>query len=266
MERTDKKRIIGTTIGACIAALVVLYGGCAAAQRMNRLVLSWSQCSWGAAVGQLLWNAGILLLPPVVFLRLTHTKPGAVGFTGRSKGLVLGLGGVYLLLFVRNGAFSAGGVGRWLHLLICIALAEELMYRGFVYTRLKQVNPWLALVVSGGFWGAGHAVLAGVLAGRPLPELLLTMVVGGEGVSVTVLGGIVAGIGFAALYEWSGTLFVPVFLHAILDYCGSGQNWVGFGITAVVAVFLGVKRTRVEHKPLAFWRADEMASPATEER
>lgn len=259
MERNSDKRTIVTTVAACVLAAIVFYGVIWVSNQQGWLVLSLGQITWGNAALQFAIHALALLLPPVAFLLVTRTKPSKAGFTGRNKGVSIGLGILYLLLFFLAGDGSAGGLYYWLHILVNIGLAEELMYRGFAYSRLKQVSPWLALLVSGFFWGAGHAIYAGVLAGRSVPQILVTTVVGGADVSVTALGGIIAGIGFAALYEWSGTLFVPILLHAILDFSGHRPEtgWIGLAAAVAVTVFLVVKKTRVEHQSLAFWKAEE---------
>lgn len=262
MERNGDKRTVVTTVAACVVAAIVFYGVISVAHRQNWLELSLQQITWGNFGIQFAIHGLALLLPPVVCLLVTRTKPSAAGLNGKNKWISLGLGMIYLLLFFIAGDFSVGGIYYWLHILLNIGLAEELMYRGFAYSRLKQVNPWLALLVSGFFWGAGHAIYAGVIAGRSIPQILAAMVVGGGEISVTALGGMVGGIGFAALYEWSGTLFVPVLVHAILDFSGHQPEtgWIGLAVTAAVVVFLGVKKTRVEHESLAFWSGQTDAS------
>lgn len=268
MEANRNKKIIVTTVAACVVAAIVFYGVIWLSHRQNWLVCSLGQITWPNAGVQFAIHALALLLPPVAFLLLSRTKPSEAGFTGRNKGVSLSLGIIYLLLFFIAGDFSVGGIYYWLHILLNIGLAEELMYRGFAYTRLKQVNPWLALVLSGFFWGAGHAIYAGVLAGRSIPQILLTMVVGGGDISVTALGGIIGGIGFAALYEWSGTIFAPVLIHAILDYSGHQPEtgWMGLAVTAAVVMFLVVKKTRVEHESLAFWKVEEKSTTQITQR
>lgn len=258
MEENSKQNTVLVIVAACVLAQAVLYGVTAFADSRNWMAVSLEQITWGKFGLYFLVNALALLLPPVVFLLITRTRPNEAGVTAHNRGLVLALVLAFGGLVVLDGNWSAGGVYYWLHILINIALGEELMYRGFVYSRLKRVSPWLALLVSGFFWGAGHAIYAGVVAGRSVPQILLTMVVGGAEVPVNAFGGILAGIGFAALYEWSGTLFVPILLHAILDFSGhspAGQ-WLGFAVTIGAVVFLGVKRTRVERKPLAFWKPE----------
>lgn len=79
---------------------------------------------------------------------------------------------------------------------VCIAapLVEELIFRGFVYQTLRNATgPVLAMVISGFLFGLVHLDIAHLL---PLSAL---------------------GIGLAFIFEWSGSLWVPIIVHGLFN-------------------------------------------------
>jgi len=88
---------------------------------------------------------------------------------------------------------------------ICSPIAEELMFRGILYNRLKRHFSMISAgIVSALFFGAYHGNL------------------------VQGLYGFVAGILLFAVYEKSGSLLWVIFLHGII-------NLVGFALSSIVS-------------------------------
>lgn len=77
---------------------------------------------------------------------------------------------------------------------IVAPVAEELLFRGFLYPAIKRfTDPLFAMVCSGLLFAAVH---------NNLPALVPLMILG---------------IAFALAYEYSGNLWVPVFMHALFN-------------------------------------------------
>ena len=248
------KRLAGTVL-AHIADLAACYA-------LLSLLLSnhWMVTSTGEITGenfmvQLLLHSTVMLAAPLLIILACRTGPRELGVTADSRPLCAVLAAVYGAFFLIAGDYSAAGCYRAVYLLFSVSLGEELFFRGWSYRRLKQVHIGAAVAVSGAFWGAGHAVYPGILAGKSISEILLSMVVGGSA-GMNVFGGIASGVLFIALLEWSGTLLVPILVHALLDYSPSlGElSWLGPAVSAAVFLWLAVRRACLEKRPLAFWR------------
>ena len=94
-----------------------------------------------------------------------------------------------------------------------VALSEEFLFRTvFPWLIEKSRLPsWCVWIVPGILFGAAHTLVPLVKFGAStlLPELL-------SGVA----GYALASCGFYALRRWSGTIWLPVFIHAVLDFTG----------------------------------------------
>lgn len=155
-----------------------------------------------------------LVLIGVVLIR--KRSVASLGFTKQSPKTALVLAGVYLALFALFGEKTVTGVYLWAYYLIGVALPEELVFRGYLFNRLyaalngSKRAAIIAGVVSGALWGAMHAIVPAIVGDANIVA----------GVLSNLGGGIVAGAVFAfALYK-SKSLFVPMFIHAIMDYLG----------------------------------------------
>lgn len=125
---------------------------------------------------------------------------------GLVLGLIAALGGVSIRRpqpwLPAAAAALAVGLGP--------ALIEELFYRGIVFRRLQDwLGSWVALVVSALLFGALHAT-------NPSAS------------PWSVLCVIIAGTTFAALYVWSGSLWLPIGAHLIWN---SAQAFFGVPVS-----------------------------------
>lgn len=79
---------------------------------------------------------------------------------------------------------------------VTAGIAEEIVYRGFVIWYLAQVMPlWAAVIVSSVVFGLGHSY---------------------QGTSGAIRTG-VAGLVFAVLYVFTGSIWLPIIGHALVD-------------------------------------------------
>ena len=83
-------------------------------------------------------------------------------------------------------------------------VAEELLFRGYVYRALRNgTGIWVAALLSGAIFGGIH--LGSSPVGFIVPLCIL-------------------GVGLALLYQWTGSLYAPVALHAF-------NNSIAFGVS-----------------------------------
>ena len=152
---------------------------------------------------------------------LERRTPGEIAFRGglAGQGLLLGaslfafvLGLIAVLGTVTiaapqpifPAAFAALALG------LAPALIEELFYRGIVFRRLQDwLGTWVAFVASAVLFGIVHATNRGATPW-----------------SVTCV--IVAGTTFAALYVWSGSLWLPIAAHLVWN---SAQAFFGVPVS-----------------------------------
>lgn len=100
-------------------------------------------------------------------------------------------------------------------------VAEELLFRGYMYRALRNWRGvWPAAIISGIVFGGIH------VGSSPI----------GFVVPLAILG-----VGLALLYHWTGSLYLPVALHALNNSIafGASQDW-GWQIAATIPVAIGV--------------------------
>lgn len=87
----------------------------------------------------------------------------------------------------------------WLPLSLTAGFCEELLYRGFLPAYLVSIFPgiplWLAIIVAAVLFGIGHVY-------QKLPG---------------VLGTGIMGLAFGFLYFFTGSLYLPMLVHALFD-------------------------------------------------
>lgn len=98
-------------------------------------------------------------------------------------------------LLTHPGAFSQPElvIGLALSVAVVVPLAEELFYRGLLFTLLRRFGFWPAALASSLLFGAAHGA----------PTLVLPLAV--------------AGFAFAALFEATKSLWVPTVAHATFN-------------------------------------------------
>jgi membrane protease YdiL (CAAX protease family) len=126
-------------------------------------------------------------------------------------GLQIGLAAVYLGIFLFKGDYTCRGLYAALYYLFVVAMTEELIFRGFLFHWfMRSFSKNTSMVLSGLLFGLMHSIMPIVLLGvHPLVALLSN-----------ALGGIFAGAIYSVIYLRTGTLLVPILIHAILDYSG----------------------------------------------
>lgn len=154
---------------------------------------------------------------PVVLIACYLAKGQHLSFFGLnsvSLKAVIVLAVLYVVLFLIIGSKTPAGVYMWFYYLLVIAFSEEVVFRGFVFLRIYETfgktrkGAVIGCVVSGALWGAAHGVIPAITSGEPFFLVALSYVGGYTLFSVV----------FTYALVTSRTLFVPILIHAALDY------------------------------------------------
>ena len=120
--------------------------------------------------------------------------------------------GLFVLVVFLGVAFRPSGESAYaaLYYLLVVACGEEYVFRGFLYTRLRDHLPFgQAVILSGLVFGLAHGLFQFAVLQRPWT------------VVPSYLGGGIAGaLLFSWLLERTGTIAVPISVHWFLDFCG----------------------------------------------
>lgn len=162
-------------------------------------------------------NAPILIMLLLTFMILRKKAVGylALGLEKKSaKIIVLVLTIVYSLSLARQLIVyddKATIMFKWLYYLVFVAFCEELEYRALIPAILKgRVHKYVEWLLPNVLFACGHLVLL-MIQGKELTELLGIL-------CNTIVGYVLIGI----FWEWckrkSGSLWVSVLIHAIMDF------------------------------------------------
>ena len=157
----------------------------------------------------------VMLLIPLILIIIFRKRLSDFKLTLLNTYLQYILIAVYMVLFILHGDFTVNGFYKFFFYLVIIAFGEEFIYRGYVYNTVKRYNRVMAIFISGFFFGIMHAMLPGILAGFSITQIGISML--GE-----IGFGIIGGYYFIYLLERSKSLFIPIFVHAILNYSIGG--------------------------------------------
>ncbi|MBL1225787.1 CPBP family intramembrane glutamic endopeptidase [Enterococcus sp. BWR-S5] len=153
-----------------------------------------------------------LLLLPVILKKWSLEE---FGLTKKSSVAVIVLSIVYSILFIYNNDFTLEGYYTFFYFLVFVAFSEEFLYRGYLFNKIDQeYGFWISVIISGLFFGIGHAMLPTIMQGESL-SFFITQAMS------NILGqGIFSSLLFSLAFKKSSNLLVPVLIHAILDYAG----------------------------------------------
>ena len=155
--------------------------------------------------------SSILVLIVIVFINHYRKKSlSNLGICIKHPVIIAVLSVVYLGFFIIRGNFSVGGIYTAFFYLVVVAFLEELIFRGYLFGVLNEsFDNATSVVISGIIFGAMHAITPIIINGTN-PLIVVSSEIG---------GGIVASAFFVFLYRKSGTLLIPILVHALLDYC-----------------------------------------------
>lgn len=226
-ERTDRKNKIMYLLLAVLLDMVWnlwdlwYYGGL---YRKGELL-----SAAGASMenlGTLLCQHGISVAPVLVIAIILVVKQRKDFFEissltlGSKRGRICaGLAGaVYLFLLVAGILWGSGTwfaiLYQWGYYLFFVALMEEIFYRAWLPYLMQQSSlpEWCVWVIPGVLFGCAHMLMPIIKEGFGFSII--------EGLAASVTGYLAGACGFYALRRWSGTLWLPVLLHAAMDFTG----------------------------------------------
>lgn len=192
----------------------------------NNVLISQNNVTWNNIHTKFLIDYLSMLLLPSILIIANRRNLKAFRLCYESKKESFTLLVIMFLLFILHNDFSITGTYKFFFYLVVIAFGEEFIFRGFLYNRLKSHSKAAGIILSGILWGIGHAIMPSILNNSSLVQPLLSM-------SNGIGGGILMGWYFIYLQEKSKTLWIPILVHAILDYSVGG-----IGILISIGTFL----------------------------
>lgn len=173
-----------------------------------------------------------MLIFPLVLIVVYRNKLSELGINKSKLSIVLLL--IYVLFFVLHSDYTVKGVYRAFFYLFIVALPEEFIYRGYIYSNLKKYNRTSAIIISGILFGIMHSILPSITSESNISTMIMDMF-------NQLGGGIVSGLIFISYLEMSGSIFVPIFIHALLDY---SYNVLGLVVAVIVLGFLFISNRK----------------------
>lgn len=194
---------------------LIFMGCCLAYEKQQGLLIRLPEIT-ALNIGKRALHDSISLFPVIVLLIITLFKDKSLnnlGITLKRPLLIIALFSIYLIMFFLNGDFSMKGYYSAFFYLIIVAFSEELIFRGYLFSKIEEeMGFWIAVIISGVLFGAAHSLVPAILYDFTLGQLIRSILSNllGQGI-------LISGV-FALLYKKSHTLFVPVLIHAVLDY------------------------------------------------
>lgn len=180
----------------------------------------------------------LMLLFPVIIILIYRERLIEFKLQFKHSYLQYALISIMIILFFIHSDFSVKGFYKLFFYLVVVGFGEEFIFRGYVYNELLKTNKLLAIIVSGFLHGIMHGILPGLLVRNIIGQMLSW-----------IGGGIAIGYYFIYLLEKSKSIFIPVFVHAILNY---SVGYIGFFTAVCTAIYLFVtdKKNQSAHHSL----------------
>ena len=113
--------------------------------------------------------------------------------------------GLFMLFMKYSVSFLYGAF----YFLFIIAFYEEMIFRAYLYRNIKNKSSFkTAVVLSGILFGLAHWFPRCIFLGEPWYDIF-------SWINAT---GLLGTLIFAFMYEKSGTIFVPILVHFLIDY------------------------------------------------
>ncbi|MGL5381348.1 lysostaphin resistance A-like protein, partial [Clostridium sp.] len=180
----------------------------------------------------LLVDCGSMLILPLALIIVYRRNLNELGLKKSKHAMVLIL--IYGLFFVLHSDYTVNGIYKAFSYLFIVALPEEIIYRGYIYNNLKKDNRISAIIISGILFGVMHSILPSIISESSMSIMIKDMF-------NQVGGGILSGFIFILYLEKSNSIFVPILIHALLDY---SYSILGILVAIIVLVYLVIKNRR----------------------
>ena len=204
----------------------------------NNMHIRLNNVTWDNIIMKFVNDYCVMLLLPTILIIIGRKHLSDYRLCFESKKETLSLLAVMIIFFFLHNDFTITGIYKFFFFLVVVGFGEEFIYRGFLYNKLKGNSKVMAIILSGILWGIGHAILPSLLNGPGKGQLLQLL----AGMRNEIGGGIVSGWYFIYLQEKSKTLWIPILIHAILDY---SFGYIGIYI-AIGAFFYFMFKSKVQ--------------------
>lgn len=159
----------------------------------------------------------VILLGAWLRWRGSTAQVFGVGFEARRGRIATAIAAVAYVILLTAGLLWANAAPfavlyQWGYYLVFVALAEELVFRGLLVWLMEKsgLPAWCVWIVPGVLFGCMHTLLPVIEQGFGVGALFSLL---------SSLGGYTVGAcGFYALRQWSKTLWLPVLVHAAMDF------------------------------------------------
>lgn len=192
----------------------------------NGWLISLQEVSLSNLSIKLFGDFGSMFIFPLILFVAYRKNLSELGVRKSKLCIVLLL--IYVLFFILHRDYTVKGIYHAFFYLFIVALPEEFIYRGYLYSNLKKYNRTMAIIISGMLFGMIHSILPSIISEGSASTMLMDM-------TNQLGGGIVSSLIFISFLEISGSIWVPILIHALLDY--SYKSW-GIGVTVLVLGFL----------------------------
>lgn len=201
----------------------------------NNMLIKLGNITWDNIIMRFVGDYCVMLLLPTILIIIGRKHLSDYGLCFESKKETFFLLGVMIIFFFLHNDFTITGLYKFFFFLVVVGFGEEFIYRGFLYNKLKDNSKVMAIILSGVLWGICHAILPSLLNNLDTSQFL-------SGMCSEIGGGIAMGCYFIYLQEKSKTLWIPILIHAILDY---SFGYIGVYI-AIGAFFYFMFKAKVQ--------------------
>jgi membrane protease YdiL (CAAX protease family) len=193
----------------------------------NNMIISVKNVTWDNILIKLAGDYLIMLLLPTLIIIIYRKKLTDLNLKYTSKKEIYILSIILIIFFFLHNDYSITGFYKFFFYFIVVSFGEEFIYRGYIYNKLKEKSVIQAIIISGILWGVNHAILSSVVDNSNILK----------GMIYEMGGGILSGWYFIYIQEKSGTLWIPILIHALQDY-----SYMFFGpLVAIVTLIYYIK-------------------------
>ena len=119
-------------------------------------------------------------------------------------------GSIYLAMFLYHGNFTLTGFYIAVFYFF-VAFCEEILFRGVLPSFFDKANYKYSVIIIGLIWGSLHALSPIILNHYPFKKAIIK-------ICSELLGGVVSHYLFSLTAKIGKTLWLAIWIHAILDY------------------------------------------------
>jgi len=162
----------------------------------------------------------ILAIPSIsglyVFLRITNQGLASIGLKkdGLLAGLLIGLVCCGVLIFIHgiDHILSVAFLYKLVFSLLCVACFEELLFRGFIWSRLEYLfGKSVGFLITGLLFGLWHVPFQVIWNNYSLFEIFVR----GNSDTINVLGGLFGHLLFGYFYTRHKNVILPIVIHSM---------------------------------------------------